>query len=63
MNIQLKFLQKAIEDKNYISFNYEGKSYKKVKALKLENEKLLHSDNKKFEFSKIQKLTILKDKF
>ena len=35
MNIEFRFLQKAIIDKNYISFNYENKSLKKIKPLKL----------------------------
>lgn len=63
MNIELRFLQKAIEDKNYISFMYEKKNYKKTKALKLEKQKLLHTDNGKFEFLKISKLIVLKDRF
>jgi predicted DNA-binding transcriptional regulator YafY len=36
MNIELRFLQKAIADKNYISFSYENKSYKNIKPLKLD---------------------------
>ena len=28
MNIEFRFLQKAIVDKNYISFTYENKNYK-----------------------------------
>lgn len=63
MNIQLRFLQKAIEDKNYISFNYKDKVYKKVKPLNLENKKILHTDNGEFEFSKVEKFKILKDRF
>lgn len=38
MNIELRFLQKAITDKNYISFNYENQSYKNVKPLKLDEQ-------------------------
>jgi len=62
MNIQVRFLQKAIEDKNYISFNYESKSYKKVKPLKLQ-EDILHTDNGTFEFSKVEKFVVLKHRF
>ena len=31
MNIELRFLQKAIEDKNYVNFTYKRKIYKKIK--------------------------------
>ena len=63
MNIELRFLEKAILDKNYISFKYEGKSYKKLKALKLENKEILYTDNGTFEFSKVVKFSVLKDRF
>ena len=63
MNIELRFLQKAILDKNYISFNYENQSYKNVKPLKLDSENKLFSDKGVFEFEKIKKLVILKEKF
>lgn len=66
MNIELRFLQKAIKEKNYISFMYEGKSYKKEKALKLENkngENILATVNKNFNFNKIIKLQVLKERF
>lgn len=63
MNIELRFLQKAILDKNYISFNYENQSYKNVKPLKLDYENKLFSDKGVFEFEKIKKLVILKEKF
>lgn len=63
MNIELRFLEKAILDKNYISFKYEGKSYKKLKALKLENQEILYTDNGTFEFSKVVKFSVLKDRF
>lgn len=62
MNIEFKFLQKAIVDKNYISFTYENKSYKNIKPLKLDDNKL-HTDKDVFEFEKICRLQILKDKF
>jgi len=55
MDIQLRFLEKAIKDKNYVSFNYEGKKYEKIKASKLEELK--------FDFKRIKKLVILKNKF
>jgi hypothetical protein len=63
MNIEFRFLQKAILDKNYISFNYENKSFKNIKALKLDERNTLHSNKGDFEFEKIRKLQILKDKF
>ena len=63
MNIELRFLQKAIADKNYISFSYENKSYKNVKPLKLDSENRLFSDKGIFEFGKIGKLVVLKAKF
>ena len=63
MNIEFRFLQKAILDKNYISFNYENQSFKNVKPLKLDTENRLFSDKGVFEFGKIKKLVILKEKF
>ncbi|MEZ4694618.1 MAG: hypothetical protein R2837_11675 [Aliarcobacter sp.] len=63
MNIEYRFLQKAIEDKNYISFSYENINYKKVKPLKLDDENRLTSDKGVFEFGKIKKLVVLKDRF
>jgi hypothetical protein len=63
MNIELRFLQKAIADKNYISFNYENQSFKNVKPLKLDTENRLFSDKGVFEFGKIRKLVVLRDKF
>ena len=63
MNIEFRFLQKAIVDKNYISFNYENQSFKNVKPLKLDTENRLFSDKGVFEFGKIKKLVILKEKF
>ncbi len=66
MNIELRFLQKAIEDKNYVSFFFNGKSYKKVKPLKLEmiEGKYNFSANVgKFDFDKLSKIKILKDRF
>lgn len=63
MNIELRFLQKAIVDKNYISFTYENQSYKNVKPLKLDVDNKLFSDKGVFEFGKIGKLVVLKEKF
>ena len=63
MNIEFRFLQKAIVDKNYISFTYENQSYKNVKPLKLDSENRLFSDKGVFEFGKIGKLMVLKNKF
>ena len=56
MNIELRFLQKAIVDKNYISFSYENKSYKNIKPLKLDENNKLFSDKGVFEFGKMKKL-------
>lgn len=63
MNIEYRFLQKAIVDKNYVSFSYENINYKKIKPLKLDNESKLTSDKGVFEFGKIKKLVILKERF
>ena len=38
MNIEFRFLQKAIDDKNYICFSYQEKSYKNIKALKIDEQ-------------------------
>ncbi len=66
MNIELRFLQKAIEDKNYITFSYEAKKIQKIKPLKLTQKNdtyFLETPNKTFDFSKITKLQILKERF
>ena len=62
MNIEQHFVQKAIEDKNFISFSYEGKSFKRLKPLKLHNN-IVHTDNGTFEMEKLKKLTVLKERF
>lgn len=62
MNIEFRFLQKAIEDKNFVSFSYENKSYKKVKPIKISDDKIT-CDMGSFEISKIKKLTVLKERF
>lgn len=63
MNIEFRFLQKAIEDKNYVSFSYENKNFKNIKPLKLDENNKLFSDKGTFEFGKIRKLVVLRDKF
>lgn len=66
MNIELRFLQKAINDKNFVAFKYENRNIKKAKALKLEkkdSKEILYSDTGTFEFDKIKQLKILKDRF
>ena len=63
MNIEFRFLQKAILDKNYICFTYEDKSYKNVKTLKLDEQNRVHCDKGVFEFGKIGKLVVLREKF
>lgn len=63
MNVEFRFLQKAIADKNYISFTYENQSYKNIKPLTLDKNNKLTSDKGVFEFEKISKLKILKDRF
>jgi hypothetical protein len=63
MNIEFRFLQKAIADKNYICFSYENQSYKNIKALKIDEQNRVHCDKGVFEFGKISKLKILKDRF
>lgn len=63
MNIEFRFLQKAIDDKNYICFTYENQSYKNVKPLKIDEQNRVHCNKGVFEFEKISKLKILKDRF
>ena len=63
MNIEFRFLQKAIEDKNYVSFSYENKNFKNIKPLKLDVDYKLYSDKGVFEFTKIRKLVVLKERF
>ena len=63
MNVEYRFLQKAITNKNYISFTYENKLYKNIKALNLDDKSILHSDKNLFDFKKITKLQISKNKF
>jgi predicted DNA-binding transcriptional regulator YafY len=63
MNIEFRFLQKAILDKNFISFTYENKNFRSIKPLKLDDKNNLYSDKGTFQLIKIKKLQILKDKY
>jgi len=66
MNIEFRFLEKAIKDKNYISFSYEKENIRKVKPLELlekEDNYFLKTPNRILEFNKITKLQILKERF
>jgi hypothetical protein len=66
MNIELRFLEKAIEDKNYISFSYTNKNVKKIKPIKLTLKNdlyFIHDSSQVFEYEKITKLKILKERF
>ncbi|PLY10668.1 MAG: hypothetical protein C0626_03250 [Arcobacter sp.] len=62
MNIEQRFLLKAMEDRNFVCFNYEDKSFKSVKILKFENG-LLYTDSGNFEIEKMKKIIVLKDRF
>jgi len=62
MNIEIRFLQKAIVEKNYINFMYEGTNFKNEKPLRFEKE-VLHTSTGEYPYSKISKLTILKNRF
>ena len=56
MHIELRFLQKAIEDKNYINFTYNGKKYQKIEPLKLQeinSSYFLYTKGMDFEFKLI----------
>ena len=66
MNIELRFLQKVVNDRNFVEFTYENKQYKNMKALSLEdknNNYKLQTNEGLFEFKKIKSLKILKNKF
>lgn len=62
MKIEFSFLQKAIQDRNYVSFSYENKKYKNIKAQSLNNE-TLETNHGSFEFKKITKLKISKQRY
>jgi len=59
MNIEQRFLIKAMEDKNFVSFIYDRKNFKNVMILEFENG-FLYTDNGSFEIDKICKVVILK---
>ena len=61
MNIEFRFLQKAIQNKNYISFAYENKNHKSIKPLKLDDKNRLYSDKGIVEIEKMTKIQILKN--
>ena len=65
MNIELRFLQKAIQDKNYISFTYKNKKYSKIKPFKLVGDEILilKTEFLDFQFELITKLKIFKEKY
>lgn len=66
MNIELRFIQKAIEDKNYLGFEYHKQYCHKVKPLtfKEQNHTLyLVTQQGEFELKEIKKLTVLKERF
>ena len=66
MNIEQRFLQKAVTDKNYISFTYNNKKLQKVKPLKLikkEDKYLIQTQSDVYEFDKMSKIKILKERF
>lgn len=62
MNIEERFILKAIEERNYISFMYENRSFQRLKPLKLHNH-IVHTDRGTFEKEKLKKLTVLKERF
>lgn len=62
MNIEFRFLQKAIGDKNFVCFAYENRHYKNIAVLKLDEENRLITNKGIFEFEKISQLVILKEK-
>lgn len=62
MNIELRFIQKAIEDKNFVCFTYENKRYNNIAVLKLDENNQLISYKGIFEFEKISQLVVLKEK-
>lgn len=64
--VEFSFLEKAIFDKNYVSFIYDGKRYKDEKPLELYERAdmwFLRTDKKIFEFEKLKRVTIQDDRF
>lgn len=62
MSIEKLFIQKAIQDKNYLGFEYHKQYYNKVKPLSLK-ENILVTSSSEFELQSIKKLTVLKERF
>ncbi len=66
MNIETHFLQKAIKDRNLISFTYEMKPYKSIAPQKItqqESEDFLYTNDSFFKIAHIKKLKIHKEKY
>jgi len=66
MNIELRFLQKAIEDKNYLGLEYHKQYYHKVKPLTLKEQNhtlYLVTHQGEFDLKEIKKLRVLKERF
>lgn len=62
MSIEKLFIQKAIKDKNYISFSHEGKAYKNIKPFSIKND-ILKCDVGEFAIKALKKVTVLKERF
>ncbi len=66
MNVELRFLQKAIEDRNYISFFYKNKKVNNIKPLKLtkkDRNYYLHTQDEIFDFDEVKRIQISKERF
>ncbi len=66
MNIEHLFIQKAIQDKNYLGFEYHKQYYHKVKPLRFKEQNhtlYLVTQEGEFELKEIKKLTVLKERF
>ncbi len=66
MNIELRFLQKAIEDRNFISFSYQRKKVENIRPLELrqkESKYYLHTQNEVYKFEYMKNIQISKQKF
>ena len=62
MSIEKLFIQKAIADKNYVSFSHEGKAYNHVKPFSISHD-VLKCDVGEFEVKELKKITVLKEWF
>ena len=60
MSIEKLFIQKAIEDRNYIRFSREGKAYNHVKPFSMSDD-VLKCDVGEFEVKELKKITVLKE--